>query len=274
MPKQDEARGWYLYGVIDTHPPTTTLLDLDHVRVFKFRDMAALVGEVSLDEFDESQLKERLNDPKWLERKLWAHEQVLEKALGMATVIPMKFATIFKSEPRLLAELEAHYDGIVELFKKLKGRHEYGLKVFWDRRVLEAEVERTHERALSVREHLSHQPEGTAYLMRKQLNKLLEEEVEKRLHQHLQTIYERLGDVADERRLDLVTPEQVVERPAEMVLNAVLLVATDRREELLVAVSRLQGEFAPCGYSFKLVGPFPPYHFSQLPELVSDKRTP
>ena len=270
MSEPSDAKGWYLYGLIDTHPPVLTLSDLNQVRCLRFRDMAALVGEVSLDEFDESQLKERLNDPKWLERKLWAHEHVLERALGMATVIPMKFATIFKSEPRLLAELEAHYDGIVELFKKLRGRHEYGLKVFWDRRVAEAEVEQTHAQAMAFKEHLVGQPEGTAYLMRKQFKKLIEEEVEKRLNQCLQAICDRLGDVADERRLNLVSAEQVVERHAEMVLNAALLVATDRREELLAAVSGLQGAFVPCGYSFKLVGPFPPYHFSQLPELASE----
>lgn len=261
------ANGWYLYGLMDTHPPALTLSGLDHVNCLRFRQMAALVSEVSLEEFDESQLPARLNDPKWLERRLWAHEQVLDRALGMATVIPMKFATIFKSELRLLAALDAHYDGISELFKKLKGKHEYGLKVFSERRLLEAEVEQTHPGIKALKEQLTNQPQGTAYLMRKQFNKLIAEELEERLSQHLQTIYDRFGDVVEEKRLIPVTAEQVVKRQAEMVFNAALLVGVDRRDELLSAVSGLREEFAPCGYSFHLVGPFPPYHFSQLPEL-------
>jgi hypothetical protein len=264
MPDRSEPRGWYLYGVIDAQPGPDTFSGLDHVRSVRFKDTAALVSNVSLDEFDETQLPARLNDPKWLEHKLWAHQQVLDRVLGMATVVPMKFATIFKSELRLLAALDAHYERILELFKNLKGKHEYGLKVLSKRPLLEAEVEQTHPRVQALKEQLVGQPQGTAYLVRKQFDKLLGEEVEKRLSQHLQTIYERLGGVADERRLNLVTAEQVTTQQAEMVLNAALLVAIDRRAEMLSAVATLEKEFAPRGLTFQLVGPFPPYNFSQL----------
>ena len=264
MPERGEARGWYLYGVIDTQPRPDAFSGLDHVRCIQFKDMAALVSNVSLDEFDESQLPARLNDPKWLERKLWAHQQVLDRVLGIATVVPMKFATVFKSELRLLAALDAHYEGILELFKKLKGKHEYALKVFLKRALLEAEVEQTHPRAQVLKKQCAGQLQGTAYLVRKQLDKLLGEETEKRLNQRLQTIYERLGDVADERRLNLVTAEQVTKPQAEMVLNAALLAAVGRRDEVLTTVSALENEFSSGGFTFQVVGPFPPYNFSQL----------
>lgn len=270
MPEGSEARGWYLYGVIDSEPRADAFSGLDDVRCVRFKNTAAVVSHVSLDEFDESQLPARLNDPKWLEQKLWAHEQVLERVLGMATVIPMKFATIFKSELRLLAALDAHYEGFLELFKKLKGKHEYGLKVFSKRRLLEAEVEQTDSRARTLREQLTAQPQGTAYLMRKQFDKLWGEEVEKRLSQHLQTVYDRVGGVAEERRLNLMSAEQVMKHEAEMVLNAALLVPIGRRDELLAALAALEQEFGPRGFTFQLVGPFPPYNFSQLSEPIQN----
>jgi hypothetical protein len=268
MPERSEAKGWYLYGVIDTEPRADAFSGLDDVRCVRFKETAALVSHVSLDEFDESQLPARLNDPKWLERKLWAHQQVLDRVLGMATVIPMKFATIFKSELGLLAALDAHYERILELFRKLKGKQEYGLKVLSQRSLLEADVEQTHPRVQALKEQLAGQPQGTAYLVRKQLEKLRGEEVEKCLNQHLQTIYERLGDVADEKRLNLVTAEQLTKQDAEMVLNAALLVAIGRRDELLTELSVLEREFLPQGLTFQLVGPFPPYNFSQLAEPI------
>jgi len=268
MPEGSEAKGWYLYGVIDREPRADAFSGLDDVRCVRFKHTAALVSEVSLDEFDESQLPARLNDPKWLERKLWAHERVLERALEMATVVPMKFATIFKSELRLLAALDAHYERILELFRKLKGKQEYGLKVFSQRSLLEADVEQTHPRVQTLKEQLAGQPQGTAYLVRKQLDKLLGEEVEKRLNQDLQTIYERVGSVVDERRLSLVSAEQVMKHEAEMVLNAALLVAIGRRDELLTELSVLEREFLPRCLTCQLFGPFPPYNFSQLPEPI------
>ena len=256
--------GWYLYGLIDTRPAPV----LDDVQYLPVRDLTALIGEVTLEEFDEAKLKERLNDPKWLERKLLKHQAVLDRALkSAATVIPMKFATIFRSQASLVRPLEAQYGPIHELAKKLQQKHEYGLKLFWNRSLAEAEVEQTHPSIQALKTQLAGQPEGTAYLLRKQFMKLLGEEAEKRLNQDLQTIYERLGAISEERQVSSTVAEHVVKHEAEVVLNVALLVSANRRDELLRAVAKLQQAFAPRGYTVKLVGPFPPYHFSQLPDL-------
>lgn len=267
MSEPRAGTAWYLYGLISTQPQTQRLAGLDHVRCLPFRQAAALVGEVSLEEFAEERLSERMSDPLWLERKLWDHQHVLEQALEIATVIPMKFGVIFKSQEGLVTALEERADGITGLFKKLKGKHEYGLKVSWDRQGLSAQVEQAHANLRALKEQLTGQPEGTTYLLRKKYEKLLGEEVERTLGQDLHTIYERVGRVGVERHLNRVTAQQALKRQAEVVLNAVLLVAVDRREELLTTVGRLREELGPRGYSFQLVGPFPAYNFSQLPEL-------
>lgn len=274
MSEQSKGTGWYLYGLIDTYPPTPTFSGSADVRCIRFRDMAALVSEVSLDEFDESRLPERLNDPKWLEGRLRHHEYVLEAFMRCGTVIPMRFATIFKTEERLSEHLLALYDTLRELLQKLREKEEWGVKAFCDLRSIKASVEVEHERARQLKAQLAGQPPGTAYLMRKQLEDLLAQETDHRLACHLESIYQRLSSLAHEAKLNLLTPHQLTNRKQEMVLNAVFLIEKTSVGNLAEAVRALRGEYCGYGFEFELVGPFPPYNFSRLPEEATHERRP
>ncbi len=53
-------------------------------------------------------------------------------------------------------------------------------------------------------------------------------------------------------------------RPAEMVMNAAVLVADESRTRFRQIVAALQEEFAACGFSYELTGPWPPYHFASV----------
>ncbi len=62
--------------------------------------ISAIVSKVSLQEFGREELKANLNDIKWVEAKVLAHQRILDQVLAHHTLIPMRFCTIIsKREP-------------------------------------------------------------------------------------------------------------------------------------------------------------------------------
>jgi hypothetical protein len=59
----------------------------------------------------------------------------------------------------------------------------------------------------------------------------------------------------------------------QMVLNASLLVNKTAFSSLANEVNALRQEYLPRGFEFELVGPFPPYSFSELPERAGQGET-
>src|SRR5690348_2731140 len=137
MAVDTEAR--YLYGVVAAGSVPRELLggprsiDERHpVRVVQVGELAAIVSDVTLDEFGETSLADRLNDPLWLERKARAHEGVLDTALAATDVVPFRFCTIYRSEEDLHAYLESASFELQALLEQFEGCVEAGVKCFVD----------------------------------------------------------------------------------------------------------------------------------------------
>ncbi|MBI3320241.1 MAG: GvpL/GvpF family gas vesicle protein [Candidatus Omnitrophica bacterium] len=300
----DSPKALYLYGIVNQYdlidqPDSRSVLEElkspEQIRLLPIREFAALVSEVSLEEFGEETLKHRLKDAKWLEYRLRHHEWVVEMFMRCGTVIPMKFATIFSTEERLCERLLALYEMLRELWGKLQGKEEWGVKAFCDLRYIRASAEAEHEKIAQLKAQLAGQPPGTAYLMKKQLEELVTRETDQLLSRHLESIYQRLASLAHEAKLNLLTPHELIpppvyppkadqgndegDRPSgpktgggmttrkhEMVLNAALLLEKTSVNRLAEGVRALRQDYAPHGFEFESIGPFPPYNFSKLPQ--------
>lgn len=223
-----------------------------------------------MEEFGEDALKERMKDPKWLEEQVWHHARVLEVALRSGTVIPMKFLTIFKTEERLLESLLALDKSLRELLGRLQGKEEWGVKVLCDPQCIQAAVEAQNDGVRQLKAKITAKPSGTAYLMRKQSEELVRRESSLRLAVHLESISRRLLSVAHETRFNPAAHES---SNRQMVLNASLLVEKTAFNSLESEVNALRQEYLPRGFEFELVGPFPPYSFSELPACDGQVQT-
>lgn len=276
----DSSKAFYLYGIVNQYdiieqPDSQSVLGKlkspEPIRLLPIQELGALVSEVSLEEFGEEALKTRLKDAKWLEHRLRHHEWVVEAFMRCGTVIPMKFATIFTTEERLRERLVALYETLRELCGKLQGKEEWGVKAFCDLRNIQSTVEAEHERARQLKAQLAGQPQGTAYLMKKQLEELVTRETDQCLSRHLESIYQRLASLAHEAKLNLLTPHELTNRKHEMVLNAALLLEKTSVNRLAEGVRVLRQDYAPYGFEFESVGPFPPYNFSRLPDSAREE---
>jgi len=256
-----EAVGHYVYGVIASHAPLPAdLVGVEPsagVERIEENGLAALVSEVPLAEFDESVLRENLNDVAWLEEKARAHEQVLEAALAAGAVVPLRLCTVFVGADQVRAMLARERGVLIDALERLDGRAEWGVKAYADRGAVEREAiaragEAEAEADVSA---------GTAYMNRRRAEVRARAEVEEIADDWGRRIHGRLAAIASEALLNPLQRPELSGHDGEMFLNGVYLLADAEAPAFRAAVGALADEFDRRGVEIELTGPWPAYNF-------------
>jgi Gas vesicle synthesis protein GvpL/GvpF len=257
--------GWYVYCVarapLEIPDGLTGVDQREPVSVLADGGLAAVTSRVSLAEFGEQTLRENLGDARWLEDKARGHERVLEAALGLATVIPMRLCTIYGSEAAVRAMLAREHHSFVEALERLGGRTEWGVKVFADLAQVERAAEQRSGKLAELAAELDELSEGEAYMRRKGLDTVRREEAERLVEACTDGVHSRLTGLAVEALVNPPQRREVSGRSGEMVLNGVYLVDDAAVEQLHTAVEELAAEYGPLGFELEPTGPWPPYNF-------------
>jgi gas vesicle protein GvpL/GvpF len=265
-PAARNGSGWYLYGIVAAaHAPAQLdagiSVDPAHgVELLTEGPLAALASKVSMEEFDEERLPERLNDPAWLERKIRAHEQVLERVLADASVVPFRFCTVYRSETELRRFLSERGDDLAGVLRRVDGKVELGVKAFVDRERFAAGLGTHSEEARELESRAAGAEGGRAYLEGRRLDQLIAKELERFAAEVVETSHAHLLAAADEGTLGPLRSPEVSGRSDEMLLNGAYLVPAGggALEEAVAALAR---RYAEQGVSFEVTGPWPPYNF-------------
>ena len=245
-PIRETVTGWYLYGVVPAgggEAPAARGVDPEHQLVtIDCGGIAGVASQVSLDEFDKSTLPERLGDAEWLERKIRAHEQVLEAVHARTAVVPCRFCTVYRDEDDLKAFLAAHATALAEALDLVAGRVELGVKAF-----TASEPASAAEQAES----------GRAYLEARRGEQRRREELTASSSRLAAELHVRLLSAAEDGVVLDLQSREAAGRNEEMLFNGAYLVS-DRGhfEQTLGSVAREQGEL-----QLELTGPWPPYNF-------------
>jgi len=253
------ARGWYLYGVVraDAEPPhgAQAVDSGDEVTVLPEGRVAALASRVSLVEFDEEALPQRLADAEWLEEKIRAHEQVLEAALAAGPVVPCRFCTVYRGEDELRRFVAEREGELAEGLDRLDGRVELGVKAFVDPARFTSELQEAAAQATS----------GRAYLEARREEQRLGAELVRFQNELADGLHERLHAAAEEGVTLPLQSREVSGRDREMLFNGAYLVGDRERFEEELAEAAL--EVRENGVELELTGPWPPYNF--VPEELA-----
>ena len=258
--------GWYLYGVVATARAPARVdagisIDPAHeVELLTEGPLAALASRVSLEEFDEARLPDRLNDPAWIERKIRAHEQVLEHALASASVVPFRFCTVYRSERELRRFLSERGKDLAEALRRVEGKVELGVKAFVERERFAAGLALRSDEARELESRVAAAEGGRQYLERRRLEQLVTRESERLTAEVVDASHARLLAAAEDGMLGPLQSPEVSGRREQMLLNGAYLVRASGTE-LREAVSELTREYADRGVSFEVTGPWPPYNF-------------
>lgn len=227
---------WYVFGVVpaEATPPRGTYL-------IERGELGAVASQVSLVDFGEDVLPERLNDRAWLEQQVRRHEEVLQSFVDRTPVVPLRFGTVYRDVDHvraLLAERDAFFADALE---RLRGHIELGVKAWYD----PSRVERAPA------------ADGRSYLQRRRS----ELSASKDAFTVVAEAHDRLRALAIDGVVNRPQPHELTGRSERMLLNAAYLVS-DGGERLASAVRTLNEEHGADGIEFELTGPWPPYNFT------------
>ena len=215
-------------------------------------DLAALVSLVPVADYDDESLREHLNDIDWVARTARAHEDVLERALERAAVVPLRLCTIYRDDDGIRRLLRNEHDELRRSLEAVAGRAEWGLKLFAD-----------PERLLTslAGDGATGDGGGAGYLARKQRERDARLALDDLLGRRAEQAHRRLAAVADAARTNAPQRREAHGRQGDMVLNGVYLVQRPSEPELIRIAQQLRDEWEPDGFGVVLTGPWPPYNF-------------
>jgi Gas vesicle synthesis protein GvpL/GvpF len=209
--------------------------------------LTAAVSRVSLTEFGEQPLRQRLEDLAWLEATARAHHQVIE-ALP-APVIPLRLATIYRDDGNVAGLLAQRQAELAAALDQVTARAEWGVKLFAAARPAAPDAPGVPGAGpgLSYLRRRRHQL--TAQDRARQADAALAEEVHAELRAMAAAAQLRPAQAA----------ELTGEHSTTMLLNATYLVDDAAAARFAAAVRELGQRH---GTRIELTGPWPPYSFA------------
>ncbi|WP_413806333.1 GvpL/GvpF family gas vesicle protein [Streptomyces sp. OE57] len=104
----------------------------EQVGLVETGDLAAAVGPVPAEEFEEGALKAGLEELPRLEALARGHHGVVAGLAPLGAVLPLRLATVYRDEDRVRQVLQERRDQFLPLLERLAGHLEWGVKVYTD----------------------------------------------------------------------------------------------------------------------------------------------
>lgn len=189
-------------------------------------------------------------------QNLMMHQEILARVMKENdTVIPISFGNIFKSRQDVKVLLENLYPQFEELFPKIKGKIEVGLKVIGKKDWLEKRVQENPQVG-KVAQNVRKKSEAAGYYDRIQLGDAAEKMITGLRKEMEADIYAPLKTEAEAAAINDPISEA-------MLLNASFLINQDKEEKFDALVNEAHEKWKDYT-EFKYTGPWPAYNFINI----------
>ena len=223
-------------------------------------NLAALVSEVPRETYSEERLAEHLTDATWTAIRAMRHETVAEYVAKRASVIPLRFGTIYLERSGIEQMLTEKGRELEEILEHLRGREEWGVNVYSDRAVLMTSITSVSPVLREMVERAAQAPPGQSYLMQKKIDAMRVDEVRAAVNRIVDEIEAKLGEQTDDARRLRILKVETTEH-GELKAKFAFLVKRSGFEEFRDAAERLAQEHQAAGVRLELTGPWPVYNF-------------
>lgn len=262
-----EAEAFYLYCIGEARPLAELLRDSKltaiedgAIELIEAGELAAVSSSVRLDDYNEEALQAHLTDAAWTALRAMRHERVVDYFARRASVIPLRFGTIYLERDRVREMLSDRGEELLSALERLRGREEWGVNVFCDRRTLTDKIIDYSPRLRELTEQAAAASPGQAYLMRKKMEAMRADEARsevKRVVSQIKGELEKRG--AGVKTLRILKDE--AGEYGELVGKLAFLIEHERFEEFRRACEQLALEKHDAGFRLELTGPWPAYNF-------------
>ena len=232
------------------------------ISAIPFKDIEAVVSDVDLSQFNEKKIEDKLQeDPKWTEKNIRAHHDVIAKVYETSTVIPMKFGTIFKTKKSLEAMLKKHYRKFKRLLAGLSDKQEWGVKIYLEYEKFVEFLKKENKEVKKLEKEKSAMPKGTQWYADKKIEESVAAQFEEEVEKQLQGVVKRLEDCCEQMVLCDLLPKEAMEAGKDNVFNAACLVDNNKLDAFKKLLQRLEKEYDQIGGALIATGPWPSYNF-------------
>jgi hypothetical protein len=190
------------------------------------------------------------------------HETVVEYVAKRASVIPLRFGTIYLERGGIELMLTEKGREFEEIIEHLRGREEWGVNVYCDRAVLLSSITSVSPVLRELVERAQQAPPGQSYLMQKKIETLKVDEARAAVNRIVDQVEEKLKTQADEARRLRILKVETTEH-GELKAKFAFLVQRSGFEEFRYTAEQLAREHQAAGVRLELTGPWPVYNFVQ-----------
>lgn len=223
--------------------------------------VAAVVSGVPLSDYDEDALQTRLQDATWTATRAMRHEQVVEYFAERASVVPLRFGTIYFERAGVEQMLAEREPKLLPLIEGLRGREEWGVNLYSDRAKLREKITSVSPRLRELEMQASQAAPGQSYLLRKKIDAMRTDEARaesKRLASEIETALA----AACERAVRMRVLKAEATEHGELFAKLAFLVARSRFDHFRATAEGLAAQHGDAGFRIELTGPWPPYNFA------------
>jgi hypothetical protein len=267
--RQSEPNAFYVYcvGERDALSPLVNdelpdAIEIDSgLEMIDAGGLAAVASAVPLADYGEDALQARLNDAAWTAVRAMRHERVIEHFASRASVIPLRFGTIYLRRERIEEMLGEKRDELRGIIERLRGREEWGVNIYFTRARLMQAVSSLSPRLRELGEQAASAPPGQAYLMRKKIEAMRADEARaetRRIAAEIELALARAS--ASAARLRIMKDE--ANECGEVAAKLAFLVERSRFGEFRAVAEALADEHDAAGFKIELTGPWPAYNFA------------
>lgn len=257
--------GVWLYAVTAGLPESrltgVTGVDAERLRTVEQGELVAVVGPVDLESFGEEPLHRKLDDLTSLEAMARAHHAVVDAVARLATLVPIRLATVCRDSAAVAALLEERQDDFTAALFRIAGRDEWGVKAY-------APHNRPTESEAEPPSGSKPAGPGTSYLLRRKAQQATVQNARQEAADIVDRCHTELSRLTVASRRRPPQGSQLTGSSGWMVLNGAYLVDQARAGEFAEAVEALKGVRPEV--RLELTGPWPPYSFTAVETAESE----
>jgi len=256
----------YVFCISDHPLEDGKNLKIKDLKSLKFDGFYVVVKYVPENEYAEDTFKKNLTDIQWVNFHAREHIRVIGTIMDYTTVIPFKFGTIYQTKAGLQKFIADYSNSLTENLNQLRGKEEWSVKVYCDRKSLCGQIDQLSEKAADLEIQIMASSPGKAFLLGRKKSELIENEMDRICKEYGQKYFDAFKSLSDSTSLGNLLPKEYTGREDTMILNAAFLVCKDKVPDFKETFDMLGKKDEHSGFTIEATGPWPPFSFVNIKE--------
>ncbi len=187
-----------------------------------------------------------------------AHNRILDKAMeDFGAVIPLSFNTIIKTSEEKTAEenlrswLKDNEENLLEIWDKINGKKEYGIRIYYEKEKLLKKIKELHE-IKQLQQKSQIESVGVAYLLKGKIKDEIDKIGREQIFEYKQNFYNNIkGLVYD---ITINQSKILLDEEKDLLVSISILVNKEQ-------IQKVNSYLVNSNFYFNVAGPFAPYSF-------------